>query len=333
MTEALERMESMAPMSAQDVLRQVIAIQEVMKAALKEDVHYGKIPGCGSANVLLKAGAEKIAMMFRLAPSYVVVMRDLGNGHREYEVTTTMIHAQTGTILGSGVGSAATTETKWRYRWENTEQEVPKEYWQGRDPAVIGGSDYVPRKVRNENGTQTWMVFHRVPHDNPSDYYNTVLKIAKKRSCIDATLTVTAASDVFQQDLDDLYENGVIDMTPQDEGKGKGKRKPMTQPQAKDEPTPTEGKPTAGNGAPTTVNTLTLATVLANVATKNKRTYGKATDDNWYSTFDEKVGKTMMETAGKPVSILYKITSGEKGDLRTVVSIALDDKSDNVPFK
>ena len=44
----------------------------------------------------------------------------------------------------------------------------------------------------------------RVEHDNPADYYNTALKMAKKRAQVDATLTVTAASDFFTQDLEPL---------------------------------------------------------------------------------------------------------------------------------
>jgi hypothetical protein len=42
-----------------------------------------------------------------------------------------------------------------------------------------------------------------VEHDNPADYYNTVLKIGKKRAQVDGILTVTAASDIFTQDIED----------------------------------------------------------------------------------------------------------------------------------
>ena len=52
----------------------------------------------------------------------------------------------------------------------------------------------------------------RIEHDNPADYYNTVLKMAKKRAHVDAVLTATAASDIFTQDIEDMPE--VIDVTP-----------------------------------------------------------------------------------------------------------------------
>jgi hypothetical protein len=42
---------------------------------------------------------------------------------------------------------------------------------------------------------------------DPADVANTVLKMAKKRAQIDMTLTATAASDIFTQDLEDLPED------------------------------------------------------------------------------------------------------------------------------
>jgi hypothetical protein len=54
-------------------------------------------------------------------------------------------------------------------------------------------------------------------HDNPADFYNTCEKMGKKRALVDATLTVTAASDIFTQDIEELVENGV--MTPKAETK------------------------------------------------------------------------------------------------------------------
>jgi hypothetical protein len=43
----------------------------------------------------------------------------------------------------------------------------------------------------------------KIEHDNPSDYYNTCLKMGKKRALVDAVLTSTAASDIFTQDIEE----------------------------------------------------------------------------------------------------------------------------------
>jgi hypothetical protein len=44
----------------------------------------------------------------------------------------------------------------------------------------------------------------RVENPDIADVYNTVLKMAKKRAQVDATLTAVGASDLLTQDLEDL---------------------------------------------------------------------------------------------------------------------------------
>ena len=197
---------------------QIQAVQELMKSEMKEglDGHYAKIPGCGDKKVLLKAGAEKLNLLFRLAAHFQITIRDVPGhpGHREYEVITTLTQINTGQVWGQGVGCCSTMESKYRYResqeLEDTGMLVPKEYWDLRkyDPKqaqeMIGGHGYVTKKVDN-----TWMIFkktgdgQRVENPDIADTYNTVLKMAKKRSHVDAVITATATSDIFTQDLDE----------------------------------------------------------------------------------------------------------------------------------
>jgi len=66
---------------------------------------------------------------------------------------------------------------------------------------------------------------------NPYDLANTVLKMAKKRAQVDATLTVASLSDIFTQDLEDLQD---IDKEPQPKP---GPRKP--EPRKPEPPKPT----------------------------------------------------------------------------------------------
>ena len=200
-----------------DVMAQVYLIQNIMERAMKKDEHYGVIPGTGNKPTLLKAGAEKLNLTFRMAPDPQVEVIDLGKGHREYRVKVVMTSITSGKILGAGVGSAATMETKWRFRTgpgESTGKPVPKEYWDLRssDPKkaqeIIGGKGFITKKDEG-----VWTIFRqgeKVEHDNPADYYNTCLKMGKKRALVDAVLTCTAASDIFTQDIEELVDNGVI---------------------------------------------------------------------------------------------------------------------------
>lgn len=197
-------------LSIVEVRRQVQLIQQVMAEVMKRDEHYGVIPGTGGKPALLKAGAEKLSLTFRLAPTYDIRQSDLANGHREYVITCTLTHIPTGRVFGQGVGSCSTMEKKYRYR--NAERKCPK---CGKAAIIKGKEEYGggwlcfkkkdgcgAKFVANDNA----IVGHEGGQvDNPdlADTYNTVLKMAKKRAHVDACLTSTAASDIFSQDLEE----------------------------------------------------------------------------------------------------------------------------------
>jgi hypothetical protein len=206
-------------MSVENVMAQVRTIQELMKKAMKPGEHYGIIPGTSRKDKdgkemakpsLLKPGAEKIGMMFRLAPSYTGQDRpvEYPGGHLEYRLTCTLTNIRTGEVWGQGVGSCSTMETKYRFRNQkmDTGLPIPEDYKANKGHYRAQG--FVAAK--DENDQWIWAKLERVEHDNPADYYNTVLKMAKKRAQVDAVLTATAASDCFTQDLEDLDDNGLI---------------------------------------------------------------------------------------------------------------------------
>ena len=112
-------------MTADDLVAQVSVIQDVMRRVMREDEHYGTIPGTNKPT-LYKPGAEKLSMTFRFAPKYTVERYDMGNGHREYEVICELYSINTGQFVGAGVGNCNTRETKYFYRTENTGKPVPK---------------------------------------------------------------------------------------------------------------------------------------------------------------------------------------------------------------
>lgn len=215
--------QSTGAMAVEELLAQVNTLQLIMRKVMREKEHYGTIPGCGDKPALLKPGAEKILMTFRLAPAYKVNERDLGDGHREYSVQVSLSSILTGAFMGEGLGSASTMETKWRYRagqGEVTSIPVPKSYWDMRRSNAEGAAAMLKEWANREGieGTKfgvkkdeagVWRIStfgERVEHDNPADYYNTCLKMAKKRALVDAVLTVTAASDIFTQDIEESPE-------------------------------------------------------------------------------------------------------------------------------
>lgn len=233
MTQEMQKTEdskAIAPMTPGAVHIQVQLIQGLMKEVMIEGTHFGTIPGCGEKKILFKSGAEKLGLTFRLAPSYRVERIDLGNMHREYEIRCVLTHINTGQIWGEGVGSCSTMEIKYRYRSGEktmTDRPVPKEYWDMRkiDPAKAQRLIGAGAGTKKGDGGQ-WFITEgsgeKVENPDPADVYNTVLKMAKKRAHVDATLTATAASDLFEQDLEDG-----IDFGPEAEKKAADNAKPV----------------------------------------------------------------------------------------------------------
>lgn len=201
----------LATMSVSTIVDRKRKIAEVMDAVMKDGEHFGKIPGCGDKPSLFKAGAEVLATTFGLAPTFKITRTDLPGGHREYEIVCTLHHINTGAVVGEGVGTCTTMESK--YRWRRGERKCPDcgkaTIIKGKDEygggwicfAKKGGCghkwpDGEEKIEKQETG--------RVENPDIADTYNTVLKIAKKRAQVDCTLTAVGASDLLTQDLEDL---------------------------------------------------------------------------------------------------------------------------------
>jgi len=202
-------------LTAHQVKQQVQLIQEVMKSIMQEGQHFGKVPGCGDNPTLLKPGAEKLSLTFRLRPvinnGQDIRITELGNGHREINVYCHILNSD-GVEMATGIGSCSTMESKYRYRGGEkipTGQPVPKEYWNLKKDGkisealeLIGGRGFGVAKV--EGVWEICRLGEKMENPDIADTYNTVLKMAKKRAYVDGILSATAASDIFTQDLEDL---------------------------------------------------------------------------------------------------------------------------------
>ncbi len=173
-------------LTAIDVREHVNLIQEVMKSVMKADTHFGVIPGCKQPS-LYKAGSEVLLTTFRIAVS--IEVEDLSTADAiRYRVRTIGTHQLSGVVVGEGIGECSSDEDKYKWRkcWNKKEFDAALES-RRRMKFTKNGEDM---QIRTE----------------PADLANTVLKMAKKRAQIDLTLTATAASDIFTQDVEDIPE-------------------------------------------------------------------------------------------------------------------------------
>lgn len=177
-------------MTAPEVRDRVNLIQTVMQSVMKKDTHFGTIPFTPKPT-LYKAGAEVLCMTFKIAQEYRV--EDLSTpGEARYRVTCTGRHQITGMALGEGMGECSSMEEKYAYRaavckeeFEAAPEANKRVKWsKGKN----GGAAYSTNQVKT----------------NTADLANTILKMACKRAMVAMTLNVTAASDIFSQDLEDF---------------------------------------------------------------------------------------------------------------------------------
>lgn len=210
-----DRRESVTELTVEQVVAQAEKVQTLVKQAMREGHHYGVIPGTDKPT-LLKPGAEKINFMFRVAPEFKVTEKELAENHREYQVLCELVHIGTSAVVGHGVGCCSTMETKYRYRW--AARKCPK--CQGE--AIIHGKEEYGggwlcfgkkggcgAKYKEDDEQITAQILGRVENPDIADVYNTVLKMAKKRALVDATLTAFAVSDSFNQDLEEDEEQRI----------------------------------------------------------------------------------------------------------------------------
>lgn len=261
-TQALQRRGTVDDVLA--AMNDLKLIRTFIKNELVEGTDYGVIPGTGDKKNLLLPGAQKVCMFFNTRPEYDVERSELGAGHVEYIIKTKLISRTSGLPVGAGVGSCCTMEGKFRYRNAkptDTGVAVPKDYWKDRDVSLIGGKDYTPLKVDG-----AWHIARKSEekseNENIYDVRNTVLKMGKKRSVVDAAIALGCLSELFTQDLEDIFDLGAAGAAHSTEGKVA----PTSQPQTvvRDSPV-AQSEPTASPAAPITGNkkcTITLADVV-----------------------------------------------------------------------
>ena len=213
-------------MAVADIIAQVKLIQDVMAKVMQEGVHYGLVPGCGDRKTLLQPGAQKLTMTFRLAPEYQIQETNHERGHKEYRVICTLKSIQSGNFVGQGVGCCSTLEGK--YRWRGGSRKCPECH---KETIIKGKAEYgggwlcfakkggCGAKWDDNDPVIVNQSVEKQEHDSPADFYNTVLKMAKKRAFVDATITATASSDFLTQDIGDddgTPANDQPPKTPQD---------------------------------------------------------------------------------------------------------------------
>lgn len=214
-------MEALAAMTDAEFDARLLALRkgqdrlaQVKREIMVLDTDYGIIPNTPKPT-LLQPGAEKLCNLYHLVPTlaWQTIIGDGVTAPHIRVLMTCSLHVGTedGPVVGQGVGTANTWEKKYRYR--DAQRLCPNCH----QPAIIRGKEeygggwlcFAKRggcgaKFKVGDPSIEGQVIGQIETPDPYDQENTVVKIAAKRSYIDATKRTTASSGLFTQDVEDM---------------------------------------------------------------------------------------------------------------------------------
>jgi len=220
-------------MKIEDMIYQKKLIAQVVTELMHDGEHYGVIPGTEkkdkdgkdiSRRSLWKPGADLLCSIFRLDADYETEECVRTPSLIYYRLKCVLKHAPTGIRVGAGMGSCNSNEDKYLRAAPRKCPVCGKESiikgreefgggwlcWKKKDGCGAKFKEDEPGITQQDTGIK-----------DPADLDNTILKMAAKRARIDAVLTVTAASDFFTHDLEDLTSKEVEYTPPKDDLKEK----------------------------------------------------------------------------------------------------------------
>ncbi len=191
-------------------LRQVAEVlNQIFRNVMQEGTDFGTIPGTPKPS-LWKPGAELLANYFGLVPGepQITDESDYRIPYFAYRVKIPF-RDRLGRELGFGEAACNSREFKYAYRkiWEG----------QGFDAEKLKLTEELRKQVVQKKDRY----YIPTPPYDIYDYQNTVLKIAKKRAFVDGVSSITGASRIFTQDLDEDEEQKASAAKPVGSGAAK----------------------------------------------------------------------------------------------------------------
>lgn len=156
--------------------------------AMVQGTDYGEAPGQRPKPgerpkmMLFKPGAEKLCELYGFAIRLGHIEREREGDHLRATVTVSLVRKDDGEVVAEGIGEANTYESRYRWRWVYANQVPP-----GLNKDALMQRSF-------ESGAKQF----RVENDDLAALHNTVLKMAKKRALVDAVLSATRSSGMFE---------------------------------------------------------------------------------------------------------------------------------------
>ena len=176
-------------------------LRESQKAILREGVDFGTIPGAGDKKNLLKPGAEKLLQWFGFGSRSVEIKieRDdpdnpSGVADKAHRIGVTYRTEVTKTIPGYGEIVVATCEGYAGYDEDR--------YFATAEQARAKAKAKEERYAKADNRQPKAWKWESITEDYRAPW-NTLIKMAQKRSYVGAAIDATSAAGLFTQDMED----------------------------------------------------------------------------------------------------------------------------------
>lgn len=250
--------------SPEEIKQELAQIAALVGTYLEEGDDFGYAPwdkDKKGKKCLWKPGAEKLGdlYMLRMGEPKIEATEDWTADPPlfDYRLTVPIESKVDGRVLGYGVGSCSTYESRYKYRQgervcpscdgdfiiKGKPEYAPKLEGGRVDPAYKEGGWLCYRKkggcgasFADKDQAIIGQATGRMVNPDTADMKNTALKMGKKRAFVDGIITVTRSSGIFTQDLEDMSaslggDHDVVDAEVVTEKKPeppKGNGKPAT---------------------------------------------------------------------------------------------------------
>lgn len=180
----------------------------LVNRVLESGVDYGVIPGTGDKPTLLKPGAERLLTAFGTYADPIIIETEVDHDRPvEYSLTkwefakTKPSKEDADRMKAEGVGRWKKTNNGFVWQTRNDEKGTSIGFYR-----YVVKCNIVHRQTGAviASGVGSCSSMESKYIRSPRDYENTILKMAKKRAMIDATLNAFGLSERFTQDVEDL---------------------------------------------------------------------------------------------------------------------------------
>jgi len=289
-----------ATRSVAEVVEQMKALEDLMSKCLKKgnldrkagpvnEGDYYTLPG-SSKPCLSKAGAQKVAMMFRFAPEYEIY--DLSTATESRYRVRCRLTRPDGTFVGEAWGESSSAESKqqWRKALDDAEFEE----------ANADEKRVVKRKTFEGKVYEVKQIIM-----NRADSTVRGLPVAQKRAYVQAVLAASGASCLFTSDLESVVK-------PDD---GKEEHEPIKQPQAKKE-APSPSVQTTNADHPDIGTVTDIRERKGTSKDPNQVYWFVVIDGHDHATFDADIAAVCQ----KGITVRYTWKAGKKEGSRNLMT-------------